>query len=812
MAEHLTLPELTQQTEIELDWHLLLQQIAVHAVSAPAVRAILTEQPQTDFDSACLRMRQTEQALDLYMRGGSLPVENLSDVTELLDRLERGTLASGVELREVLCVLNQSRQLRGVAKEQQMRRPALAAVLHTDPSLERIAQKLASSIEADGTLSDSASPDLARARRKWADARRDLMTLLKGMLNDYSDLLRESYWAERDGRYVLPLRADAHRALDGAVLDSSGSGGTLYVEPRELLPHNNRLRVCELEVRNEEQRVLRQLSDLVASSVLSVRAAVHACTRADVLQALARFGEQTRAHALLPYPEPTIELRAARHPLLAASEHVVENDIVLPPATALIISGPNAGGKTVVLKQVGLFAWMVRSGIPLPVGDGSTMGWFEPVLCNLGDAQSITSSLSTFSAHVAELSVILDVAAPHTLVLLDEIASGTDPEEGAALAAAVLEALAQRGATVLATTHHESLKELATRHPQLRSAAVGFDLESLMPTYRLLPDVAGPSTALAVATRYGLPEAVVDRARSLIPDASREREKLLRELHAERSAAAELRCSIESELSKQRAIRLELEQARADFDDRESRELEAKYRDLIQAVVAARAQLTALQKRLKENELNYESLRQAEQQVDAAAHVVAMGSPIAQIALSRHPVANPSGSNAELQIGSKVFVNRWNLVAEVIGLTPRGEAKVAAGILRATFALADLQHVSGANSRPTSAATKRQRPRRKPESPGPNPLERRAPVRVDSNTLDLRGMRVDESLDRVDQFVDEMMRSGQKAGYVLHGHGTGALKQAVRQHLRGTVHISDSGPAQPEDGGDAFTVFWLPDE
>lgn len=810
MAEHLTLPELTQRTESELDWPLLLQQIAAHAISAPAVRAILAEKPQTNFECACLRMRQTEQALDLYMQGGVLPVENLPDIAELLDRLERGTIASGFELRDVLCVLNQARQLRAVAKEQQMRRPVLAADLYTDPSLERVAQKLASSIEADGTLSDSASPDLARARRKWADARRDVMTLLKSMLSNYSDLLRENYWAERDGRYVLPLRADAHRALDGAVLDSSGSGGTLYVEPRELLPHNNRLRICELDVRNEEQRILRQLTELVAGNALPVRAAVQACIRADVLQALARFGEQTRAHALLPCPEPTIELRAARHPLLAASEQVVENDIVLPPATALVISGPNAGGKTVVLKQVGLFAWMARSGIPLPVGPASTIGWFEPVLCNLGDAQSITSNLSTFSAHVAELAVILDVAAPNTLVLLDEIASGTDPEEGAALAAAVLEALAQRGATILATTHHESLKELATRHPQLRSAAVGFDMESLMPTYRLLPDVAGPSTALAVAARYGLAETVVARARSLIPSTSREREEVLRELHAERSAATELRCSLESELSKQRAIRLELEQTRADFDDKESRELEAKYRDLIQAVVAARSQLAALQKRLKESELDRESLRQAEQQVDAAAHVVAMGSPIAQVALSRHPVTSPLGSNVELQVGTKVFVNQWNLVAEVIELTSRGEARVAAGILRATFAASDLRHVPGANVHRTSTATKRQRPRRRPESLVPNPQERRAPVRVESNTLDLRGMRVDESLDRVDRFVDEMMRTGQVAGYVLHGHGTGALKQAVRQHLRGSQNISDSGPAQPEDGGDAFTIFWLP--
>ena len=806
-----TLDELVRRTELELDWPLLLQRIAKQAVSAAAVRSIEAWQPQSSHQAACERMRLSAQALDLYESGFSLPVESFPDTAELLERIERGTVATGLELRDIAQLLEQARRLRAAAKEERMRRPLLASALETDSSLERIAERLASSLEADGTLSDSASPELARSRRKLGEARRELMSQLRRMLKEYSDILRESYWAERGGRYVLPLRSDAHRALEGAILDSSGSGGTLYVEPRELLPFNNNLRVCEAEVYHEEQRVLRQLSDLIARSLFAVRAAEAACIRADELHAIAHFSERLRGVAIIPSSEPHIELRDARHPLLAERDDVVANDIALPAATALVISGPNAGGKTVILKLVGLAAWMVRAGIPLSVGAESQIGFFDPVVCNLGDAQSITSSLSTFSAHVTDLSAILSAATPTTLVLLDEVAAGTDPEEGAALAAAVLEALTERGATVLTTTHHEPLKELATHHPRLRSAAVGFDLHSMLPTFRLLPDLAGPSTALAVASRFGMPEAVLARAQSLIPETSRDRERLLRELHAERSAAEEMRRQIEAELAKQRSLRLHMEQERDAFEAKESRDLQAKYRELVAAVVRARADLAHLEKHFKQQTLSADSLREAEQSIDAAAHVVSLGSAVSNVTQARN-ASQAQGRQPGLEdiaVGNKVHVPKWGVRAEVVEIGSKGEISVVAGSMRAWLPLRELRTLpDGSQSRRPQVAVKSMKQKVGNREPA---LTRATPMRLDSNTLDLRGTRVDEALDQVDAFVDKMLNTGERSAFVLHGHGTGALKQAVREHLRTSPHVSDSAPADPEDGGDAFTVFWLPD-
>jgi DNA mismatch repair protein MutS2 len=268
---------------------------------------------------------------------------------------------------------------------------------------------------------------------------------------------------------------------------------------------------------------------------------------------------------------------------------------------------------------------------------------------------------------------------------------------------------------------------------------------------------------------------------------------------------------MEAELQQQRAIRLELEQTRADFDEKESRELQTKYRELLSAVSHARAQLTATERQLKSAEADRELLRQAEQAIDGAAHVIAVGSPIATALQKKGAPQTPRPIQpAELVVGSRVHVKKWNLEADVLEITPKGEVKVSAGVLRATLGLDELQRPQN-GTRPRPAAPVKQKTK-KAKNEASASAARTTPVRVDSNTLDLRGMRVDESLEQVDAFIDSMLRSGERAAFVLHGHGTGALKQAVRSHLRDSLHVLDSAPAAPEDGGDAFTVFWLPSD
>jgi DNA mismatch repair protein MutS2 len=394
-------------------------------------------------------------------------------------------------------------------------------------------------IDAGGAVADRASPELSRARAKVRDAQSELKRRLGQLLDRFADLLQGQYYTEREGRFVLPVRSDAHLRVDGIVHGSSASGSTLFVEPRELTEVGNRLRLAEAEAAREEGRVLLTLSSEVKSAHDACEAAFHACVAADLCSAGARWADETGSLVISLAERAELELRGARHPLLLLTGlDVVPNDIVLCAERALIISGPNAGGKTVALKTAGLIALLVRSGLPVPVRADSVVGWFDRVLCDIGDEQSIVRSLSTFSAHIENLRTILECAGRRTLVLLDEVAAGTDPEEGAALAAAVLEALTQRGAAVGVTTHYERLKELATQTACFLNASVGFDFTQMAPTFRLHLGVPGPSSALAVARRHGLSQALIERAKALLPTQALDRETALRELSRERAPSS----------------------------------------------------------------------------------------------------------------------------------------------------------------------------------------------------------------------------------------------------------------------------------
>jgi DNA mismatch repair protein MutS2 len=765
-------------------------------------------------------MKCTAEAVSLTDEGQTIPSGELPDLGDLISRLERGVVATGIELRDLGRMLGTSKQLRLFAQSQKNTRPHLAEVLFSDPALDRLHERLTKSLEADGSLSDQASVALGRARLKARECRQELVSALKRLMHVHADLLRDNYFSVREGRYVIPVRADAHRGIEGTVLDTSASGNTLFVEPRDLSVQSNRLRVALSEVLHEEQRILLELSHLAQSSALGLHVAENVCIEADVLLALSRFASKFGAVALLPVENQTMHLRAARHPLLLGQvEHVIENDLELRAGQALVISGPNAGGKTVSLKAFGLFAMMARGGLPLTVDVESSIGYFPEVFCEIGDSQSIVSNLSTFSAHMRVLASIIEQSTSSSLILLDEVAGGTDPEQGAALASAYLETLVDRNATVACTTHYEILKELGNHDSRFRNASVGFDIKSMLPTFRLLLDVAGPSTAFAVATRFGIPANVVERATALIPKQSLYREQVLEQLTAERTQAQSLRIQAESDATEQRRLRLELEEERAKVRTSFEKTLEREYRELLGKVRMARTELEQLRKRVDRHVQSPEGLSSTElseldRTVDRAAHAVALGSPVAEaVRATRQTTQNSSGpiDIETLVIGQKVHLPRLGVDAEILDISKKGILKVRAGAITLSVPALELMRVAPSRAQKTQTVPKKSERSRRRSTPLETAEIRPAPMRLQHNTLDLRGERVDAALDLVDGFIDELLRRSEPAGFILHGHGTGALKQAIREHVRGVPHIADSGPATPEDGGDAFTVIWLAD-
>ncbi len=795
------------KTAGDLEWSLLLERIAAHAAGAPAAARVRALEPATSMAGAHARTARVAELLELRARGRPLPVRVVVDPDDLIGRLRRGSLASGKELREIATMLALAAELRGFARSERDRHAALATAIDSAPALDELRARLEHAVEADGRVADRAAPALAEARRRVADARRELKHRLGQLIARYAEVLQGAYHAERDGRYVLPVRSDAHLRVPGIVLGSSASGGTLYVEPQEINAIGNRLSIAEAEVEREEARVLGALGDLVRASAADVAVAADACITADLLTAIASWAESASAIPLQVEADHGIDLRGMRHPLLVgAGQEVVPNDLLLAGGQALVLSGPNAGGKTVALKCLGMAAWMARAGLPVPAEPGSRIGWFEPVLTDIGDEQSLVRSLSTFSAHVENLAAIVAASGGHALALLDEVAAGTDPEEGSALAAAVLEALVERGAAVAVTTHYERLKELSAGSARFVNASVGFDMTAMLPTFRLAIGVPGASSALAVAARFGIPPALIERARALLPVQAVQREELVRRLETERRALEQARRDAQAATERQRELASELEEERERARTEERVRLAREAHALASEVREARAALREATARARRAGDSTKELKLIERDVDAAARHIAVGSALASVTIGSAP-DRQSLEASDLVVGARVYVPRLATSAEILALPVRGQVRVQAGAMKLAVAVDELERDTAAPKR----AAPPPRRAKQAEKRAIALLGRHVPARTQDNTLDLRGQRVDDAMEEVDRFIDRLLRQGEPAGFVLHGHGTGALKSAVREHLGASTELEHWEPAGRDDGGDAFSIFWLRD-
>ncbi len=797
-------PELDAETRAALEWPALLTALGGFCTSASGKARALALHPASRLEAARERNQIVGEMLDLDRLGKAPIARAFPDVFEALERAARGGVASAAELWQVKELLEVAAKLRVFAKAQRASHPALCQAVDSPAELSGLEEDLTHALDPDGSVADRASPDLARARKRARELRDELKRKLGQLIERHADVIQADYYTEREGRYVLPVRSDAHLRVPGIVLGSSASGATLFVEPEELTSLGNQLRIQEAEALREAAKVLGVLSGYLASDADHVRAAQRACEEADVLGALARFARQTRSLIVPLVAEARLDLRAARHPLLALSPHpVVANDIAIEAERALVISGPNAGGKTVALKTLGLVAWMARAGIPLPVAEESTIGWFGCVLADIGDEQSIARSLSTFSAHVQRLCALLERADGETLILLDELASGTDPEEGAALAAAVLEALTARGAAVAVTTHYEKLKEFAAHAQHLQNASVSYDFQRMAPTFRLTMGVPGASSALTVATRHGLPSSVVARATALLPEQSRERERAVEKLERQRQAFEQEREALAREAEELRLLRERLESEheneRAELEAEVARETLA----LRANVAKIRAELLAARERLKHGAHDPKALRSIERDLGRAAVHVSLGGSLLPSA-SQEPAARPAKPSAPSVVyksGDTVRVKSSGLLATVID-ADTDKLRIQVGSIKLILRCEDVEAAKATQKQKQQPAA---RTRKSALATASLP----SAVRTITNTLDLRGERVDVALDKVDAFLDRMLNVGEQHGFVLHGHGTGALKSAVRSHLQASSYIEQSQPAEADSGGDAFTVFWL---
>ncbi|MFO0613085.1 MAG: Smr/MutS family protein [Polyangiaceae bacterium] len=795
------------KTAADLEFPRILRALADRCAS-DAGRSRALALPFLDRAGVVRALAEVREATALVEAGSPLPRSATPPLEDALARARVGALLSSEELTAILLALGHARALRRFVRARREEIPKLSAACDSSPDLDALLEELDRCFEADGTLSDRASQRLADLRSERRSGRARILARLDELIGRYKDILQDGFFTEREGRYVLPVRADAHERFPGIVHSASAGGGTLFVEPRVIVPMGNRQKVLDAQVKAEEDAILARLSGLVAASVDPLADALEALAHADLRGASADLRQDLDLSFPILADGATVALRKARHPILALDgTSVVPSDIELASGSALVVSGPNAGGKTVALKTVGLAALMVRAGLPIPAGRDSTIGLFDEVLTDVGDDQSLTKNLSTFSAHVRNLADIVEHTHVGTLVLLDELASGTDPREGEALATAVLESLVARGGAVACTTHYERLKVVALEDARFRNASVGFDLQAMSPTFRLALGVAGASSALVVARRFGIPEAIVGRAEALLSAESSTLSALVRKLDEDRLRLERMKDDLDRAREELEEERASLAAARERAEKKEAATVEREANSLISEVRQAREDVRAAKVRLRSAKLDARDLASIERQIDGAASAVSIGG---RVDSSRPVPADRAVLEAgEIAVGMRVFVPRLKTDAEVLEVLSGGQLRVAAGPLKLLTSASEVRRAtsqkSGKGADPSGGARAKKPSLHVFDAASDSDV----PMQTSDNTIDLRGLRAHEALALAEQFLDRCVGASKRVAFLIHGHGTGALRRELRDMVRASPYVERSRPGEPREGGDGVTVVWL---
>lgn len=767
------------QTRELLELPAVLTRVAKFASFSAARAEVLTLQPDPGRATVRARLKLTAQGRQFLDVSPSFTVGGARDVRARAERAARGARLDPADLLDVHDHLRATRLAVAAVGRQAAELPALWALVEAASDPPELEGRIAAAVNEEAEVRDVASDELLRLRRMLGRARGRLTRLLERMIQQVStDVLRERLVTERRGRLTVPVRRERQRDFPGVVHDVSASGATVFMEPLAAIEAGNEIRSLEVAERREVERILLELSAAVGAERQALDAAVQALADLDRTLAVARYADATEAVAPEVSDDTSFDLQAARHPLL---ETPVPIDVHLDGVVdrALVITGANTGGKTVALKTVGLLHLMAACGLHIPAKPGSRVAVFERVVADIGDAQSIEHSLSTFASHVRNLRTMVEAARPGALALADEIGAGTDPDEGAALGQAVIAALLARGATVVATTHHPALKAFAAGHPQARNASVEFDRATLRPTYRLRLGIPGSSNALEIADRLGLDEGIVGDARTRMSKGALDLERAIADAQNERAAA-------ERERTASAQARNAAERSRQMFDE----QVDALEREHDTLLRDARREARGLLRGARQALQDARRAARTGQAADRRKARVGLSSTEERLAPGSPPPRQPAERGPlEARVGDEVEADGFSGRALVLGITDQS-VEVAIGSARATFDRARLQRVF-------------------PASPRPRRRRRHAPSGGGTQEIDIRGMRADEAAEMAERSLDEALRQGAATLRIIHGKGTGALRAVVADVLTGHAAVRRYAPAPLNEGGDGVTVAAL---
>lgn len=778
-----------------LEFNKIKELIKVYTQTSAAKEIIDELQPYSNVYEIRERLQETREALELLGKKGSPPFEGIYDVRDAISRAEKGADLSSVQLYRIGGLLKVSRSFKDYVarKEDEEAFPVLEDLCQGLVPIKRLEDEIFNCLIDEEEISDRASEALLSIRRELRNKNSSVRDRVNDLVRKYSKYLQESLYTIRGDRFVIPVKSEHKSAVPGIVHDQSSSGATLFIEPMSLVELNNEIRELVLKEKAEIQRILAELSRKVYNNITVIKSNSQIVWELDFIFSKAKYASQIRGICPVIKEDGSFHIIEARHPLIDP-EQVVPSTIYLGgDKTSLIITGPNTGGKTVTLKTVGLLHIMAMSGLLIPAKEGSAISYFDNIFADIGDEQSIEQSLSTFSSHMKNIVYIMEKATDKSLVLFDELGAGTDPVEGAALAVAILENLRERGSRILATTHYSELKAYALNTPQVENASVEFDVETLKPTYRLLIGVPGKSNAFEISKRLGLNEKIIEAAKDNVSSNAIIFEDLImnlqkRSIEAENNAREAASLKAEAEKLKEK-----YEKKLHSLEKNKDNILHNAQREAKSIIKAAKEEADEIAKNLRELErMGYDS--DLRSKIDAQRNK--LKNKIESIERKISEKEEDKGKKLTKVVpGQEVLLAKLNqkVIVQTIP-DSKGDLQVQAGIMKITVNIEDLRELEDKQSPQKRVNSKREL----------NLNLKRVPT-----SIDLRGMDAEEAIFNVDKYLDEAYMAGLNEVTIIHGKGTGILRKAVSDLLKGHQHVKSFRLGEYSEGGSGATIVTL---
>ncbi len=786
--------ELYEKSLLKLELDKVLEMLATCAGSVEGKANCLSLHPTSDLEDVQRMLEETTAAADLCTRKGNPSFAGVKDVSASVERADRGGSLQPAELLAIAGVLRCARTIKDYVSEDEKATVLDGYFLALMPN-KYLEERINRAILSEEEIADAASPALSDIRRHMRAQAAKIKDSLQKIISSpaYSKFLREPIITIRDGRYVVPVKSECRNDVPGLVHDVSSSGGTYFVEPMSAVNANNALRELEIKEKKEIERILAELSTEVATHREGIILNIRMLIKLDVIFAKAKLAYRMRAWAPAMNDQGRVELRNARHPLIDPKTVVPISVHLGRDFDTMIITGPNTGGKTVTLKTIGLLTLMAECGLHIPAGDGSVLSTFDAILADIGDEQSIAQSLSTFSSHMRTIVDVVEQCDERTLVLFDELGAGTDPAEGAALAMAIIEFCRKMNSRVVATTHYAELKLYAMQTKGVINASCEFDVETLRPTYKLLIGIPGKSNAFAISRKLGLSEVILKEADALVGKSDRDFEDVLSQLEEQRQLMETARREAEHLRQETEKIKQQSEQYSAQLQREREKAMEQARREAQQIIEEARAaaniaaeELKALRKQLQDgadttnlNQRQAEvrrSLNEAESRLHA-----------------QQPQHQRPAPKRDVLVGDTVELLKLGTKASVIAINKDGTYQLQAGILKMTAKPDEVYLLEQENPYQTKGG--------RPAHSG-----RQMNLTAMSPEVDLRGMDSLEAITALNLYLDSAMRANLQQVRIIHGKGTGVLRQTVHQELRRNRQIKSFRLGVYGEGEDGVTI------